>query len=90
MEKIETRISSQGQVSVPAPIRRALQLRPGSTLVWHEEGGRVYVARSMRHGTEDVHRALFGAADGTPAAAPAPAALKEGIRQRMRQRHARP
>lgn len=83
-----TKLTSQGQVSVPASVRRALGLTPGSTLEWIEEQGRIVVKRATRHDSQAVHDALFPEA----AAAPTPKSLdelKEGIRQRMKRRHAR-
>ena len=81
-------------MSVPAAIRLALSLSPGSTLVWTEEEGRVTVQRAARHTTAAVHQALFGA----PALARAQAAqakpktlvqLKQGIREHVKSGHAR-
>lgn len=83
-----TKLTSQGQVSVPASVRRALGLTPGSTLEWIEEQGRIIVKRATRHDSQAVHDALFP--EGV--AAPAPKSLdelKDGIRQRMKRRHAR-
>ena len=41
----DTRITSQGQVSVPAAIRRKLGVAPGSTLQWTLRGDEVVVKR---------------------------------------------
>ena len=88
MEKAQTKITSQGQVSVPAAVRNFLHLTPGSVLVWTQEGDRVVVERATRHSTADVHQALFGG----PASARMPAKslseLKQGARQRLQRRHA--
>jgi AbrB family looped-hinge helix DNA binding protein len=88
MQKAQTKLTSQGQVSVPAAVRNFLHLTPGSVLIWSQEGDRVVVERATQHSTLVVHRALFS----EPAAAPAPAKtlaeLKQGIRQRMQRRHA--
>jgi AbrB family looped-hinge helix DNA binding protein len=76
-------VTAQGQVSVPAEVRRRLGLVAGSTIEWDEEDGDIVVRRARRHSSEDVHRALF------PDAPPAPrtlAELKEGIRERARRR----
>lgn len=92
MQKAQTKITSQGQVSVPAAVRSFLHLTPGSVLVWSQEGERVVVERATQHGTLDVHRALFGkpGTAGKPVKAPAKTLteLKQGIRQRMQRRHA--
>ena len=94
MPQIQSKLTSQGQVSVPAAIRQALALTPGSALVWTHEDGRVTVQRAARHTTAAVHLALFG----TPALASAQAAkvkpktlaqLKQGIREHVKSRHVR-
>lgn len=81
-----SKVTAQGQISVPVDVRRKLGIGPGSVLEWHEEGGKMVVRRAGRFSSEDIHRALFGAR--------APEArsldeLKEGIRRYVRKRHAR-
>lgn len=88
MQKVQTKLTSQGQVSVPAVVRRFLHLMPGSVLVWSQDGDRIVVERATRHSTTEVHQALF--AGGAPVAVPAKTLdeLKQGIRQRMQRQHA--
>ncbi|NCN72202.1 MAG: AbrB/MazE/SpoVT family DNA-binding domain-containing protein [Betaproteobacteria bacterium] len=86
MLPIQTKLTSQGQVSVPAAVRSFLSLTPGSVLVWKEEAGRISVERAVRHNTADVHQALFGDAAEVPTKTAAE--LKQGIRQRMQRRYA--
>ena len=90
MQKVQTKLTSQGQVSVPAAVRSFLHLMPGSVLVWSQDGDRIVVERAKRHSTAEVHQALF--ADQPPAGVPAKSLveLKKGIRQRMQRRHAGP
>ena len=89
MQKAQTKRTSQGQVSVLASVRNFLHLMPGSALVWSQDGDRIVVERAKRHSTAEVHQALF-ASSPLPAGTPAKtlADLKEGIRLRMKQRHA--
>jgi AbrB family looped-hinge helix DNA binding protein len=89
MQKTQTKLTSQGQVSVPVSVRSFLHLIPGSILVWTQEGDRIVVERAKRHNTQEVHQALFsdGPASGTSATKTL-AELKQGIGNRMRQRHA--
>ena len=54
-----SRVTSQGQISVPAEVRRKLGIGPGSVLEWDEEGGEVVVRRVGRFSSKDVHDALF-------------------------------
>jgi AbrB family looped-hinge helix DNA binding protein len=80
-----SKLTAQGQVSVPAEVRNRLGIGPGSTLEWDEEDGKVVVRRSGRYTSEDLHRALFEEA-------PEPKTLeelKEGIRRAVKSRHAR-
>ncbi|HQY45944.1 MAG TPA: AbrB/MazE/SpoVT family DNA-binding domain-containing protein [Usitatibacteraceae bacterium] len=81
-----SKLTSQGQISVPAEVRRKLGLGPGSVIEWVEEGGQVVVRHAGRYSSEDIHRALFP--DGPPEAVPAEE-MKEGIRKLIRKRHAR-
>lgn len=82
----QSKVTAQGQISVPAEVRRKLGIGPGSVLEWDESGGQVVVRRAGRFTSEEIHRALF------PDGAPEPRgldALKEGIRKHARTRHAR-
>ena len=92
MLQIQTKLTSQGQVSVPAAIRSVLNLTPGSVLVWKEEAGRISIERAVRHSTAEVHQALFGNGPAAPVSPDAtvktPAELKQGIRQIMKRRYA--
>ena len=88
MQKTLTKLTSQGQVSVPAAVRQFLHLMPGSLLVWSQDGDRIVVERATRHSTAEVHQALF--ADRASATAPAKTLveLKQGVRLHMQRRHA--
>jgi antitoxin PrlF len=81
-----SKVTAQGQISVPASVRRKLGIGPGSVLEWQEDGDRIVVERSARFSSEDIHRALF---HGHPPKARTLDDMKEGIRRRMRERHAR-
>jgi AbrB family looped-hinge helix DNA binding protein len=85
MEPIESKITSQGQVSIPARIRRTLGLTPGSTVEWCERGEEVVVRRASKYSSLDVHKAVFS----SPPARRSLEDLDEGIRSRMRRTHAR-
>jgi AbrB family looped-hinge helix DNA binding protein len=81
-----SKVTSQGQISVPSDIRRKLGIGPGSVLEWDEEGDKIVVRRSARFSSEDIHRALF--AERAPKSKSL-AEMKEGIRRRARERYAR-
>ena len=89
MQKLQTKLTSQGQVSVPAAVRSFLHLMPGSVMVWSQQGDRIVVERAVRHSTAEVHRALFPGSAVT-AAPKTLTELKQGIRQHMQRTHAGP
>jgi AbrB family looped-hinge helix DNA binding protein len=82
----QSKLTAQGQISIPAEVRRRLGVGPGAVLEWDEEGGQIVVRRAGRYTSEDVHKALF------PMPAPEPKNLeemKEGLRRHVRAKHAR-
>ena len=80
-----SKLTAQGQISVPAEVRRKLGIGAGSVLEWDAEGGNIVVRRAGRYTSEDVHRALFAT---TPRRRTLKE-LKEGIRKYVQGRHAR-
>jgi AbrB family looped-hinge helix DNA binding protein len=82
----QSKVTAQGQISVPAEIRRKLGIGPGSILEWEEEGDKVVVRRVGRYSWEDIHRALFP--DGPPEHHTIEE-MDEGILRYMREKHAR-
>ena len=86
MVTANSRLTAQGQISVPAEIRRKLGLGPGAVLEWHEVDGEVIVRRAGRYSSEEIHDALFAGRSGKPKT---PVTTAEGIRQYVRRRHAR-
>jgi antitoxin PrlF len=85
MALAQSKLTAQGQISVPAEVRRKLGLGPGSVLEWDEEGERIVVRKAARHTSEEVHHKLFARIPRSRSAAQ----LKEGIRRHMRKKHAR-
>jgi AbrB family looped-hinge helix DNA binding protein len=86
MTTASSRLTSQGQISVPAEIRRKLGLGPGAVLEWREVDGEIVVRRAGRYTTADVHAALFP--DGLPAGRK-PVDVKAALKEYARRRHAR-
>jgi AbrB family looped-hinge helix DNA binding protein len=81
-----SKVTAQGQISVPAEVRRRMGVGPGSALEWHEEDRKIVVRRSGQYNWEDVHSALF------PDQPPKPrtlAELKQAIRQYVMEHRAR-
>ena len=81
----KSKLTAQGQISVPAEVRKKLGVGPGSVLEWHQEDDQVVVRRAGRYNSEDIHRALF--AGRVPG--PGGSDVKQGIRKYLRKRHAR-
>lgn len=81
----QSKVTAQGQISVPAEVRRKLGLGPGSVLEWDEDGEQIVVRRAGRFSSEEIHRQLFA----KPPKPRSIAELKAGIGQHMRKRHAR-
>jgi antitoxin PrlF len=85
MSIAHSRLTAQGQISVPASVRRRLGLTAGAVLEWAEVDGNVVVRRSGKHSSEDLHKALFPA----PPLPHSLDELKAGVRKRMQKRYAR-
>jgi len=86
MPLAHSKVTAQGQISVPAEVRRKLGIGPGSVLEWDEEGDAVVVRKAGRYTSEDIHRAIF------PKGPPASRSLEEfdrSVRRYMKKKHAR-
>jgi AbrB family looped-hinge helix DNA binding protein len=84
MPLAHSKLTAQGQISVPAKVRQKLGVGPGSVLEWDDAGSQVVVRKAGRFTSAHIHRALF-------ARRPKPrtvAAMKKGIRRYLRKRHA--
>ena len=84
MALAHTRVTAQGQVSVPAKVRQRLGIGPGSVLAWDDDGDRVVVRKAGLHTSEDIHRAVFSR---TPARRTV-REMTQGIRRHIKKRHA--
>lgn len=82
-----TKLTSQGQVSIPAELRKVLGVEPGSSVEWEQKGSEVVVRRATRYSWDDMHRELFP--NGPPKPAKTLEALKEGPACHVREQHAR-
>ena len=80
----QSKVTAQGQISVPVEIRRKLGIGPGSVLEWDQDGEQVVVRRASRYSSEDIHKAVF-------AKPPKPRTLQEldaALEQQVRDEHA--
>ena len=80
----KSKVTAQGQISVPAEVRKKLGLSPGSMLEWYDEDGNVVVRRAGSFSSSQIYQALFPKGLKTKA----PLDVKAGIRKYIRQRHA--
>ncbi|MFZ0886921.1 MAG: AbrB/MazE/SpoVT family DNA-binding domain-containing protein [Candidatus Binataceae bacterium] len=80
-----SRLTAQGQISVPTEVRRRLGVGPGSVLEWDGQDERILVRRAGRYTSEEIHQALFPAAPRTRRLVE----FKRGIRRHIKARHAR-
>jgi len=85
MSLAKSRLTAQGQISVPAEVRRKLGLGPGSVLEWEQVGKHMLVRRAGTYTSEDVHRALFAQVPPQRSLAE----LKSARAEYIRKRHAR-
>lgn len=85
MALAQSKVTAQGQISVPAEIRRRLGVGPGSVLEWAQEGQNIVVRRAGTFSSEDVHRAIFS----KQPKARTLEEMKAGIGRHMKRRHAR-
>jgi AbrB family looped-hinge helix DNA binding protein len=85
MALARSRVTAQGQISIPAKVRQRLGVGPGSILEWDDDGRKVFVRKAGEYTFEDIRRALFPRS-------PKPRTIdemKDGIRRHIRKRHAR-
>lgn len=86
MSTVKSRITSQGQISVPAKVRKKLGIGPGSVIEWEDKGDDVVVRRAGRYSSEDLHKIAF------PDGPPKPISVEEmdeAIKGYIRKKHAR-
>ena len=81
----QSKVTAQGQISVPAEIRRKLGIGPGSVLEWEQEGEKVVVRKAGRYSSEDIHRAVFAKRPKSRKLEE----LRQAIGRHVREKHAR-
>jgi AbrB family looped-hinge helix DNA binding protein len=86
MKIATSRVTTQGQISIPLEVRRRLGVTPGTTIQWEAEGDTVVVRRIGKHSFADVRKALF---PGGPPEARGLEDLKKGIEDYVQAKHAR-
>jgi len=81
-----SKITAQGQISVPAEVRRDLGALPGETLEWERREGGYFVKKTEGMTFAEMRQILWGNKKPQKRSL---AELKEGIRQHIREQHAR-
>ena len=81
-----SKVTAQGQISVPARVRSRLGIGPGSILEWDEDGDKIVVRRAGKYSSEDIRRVLFP--EGPPKRASIKE-MKEAIGRGIAERYAR-
>ena len=85
----QSKLTSQGQISVPAEVRRKLGLVPGSVLEWDEADGSVVVRRVGQFSSEDIHAALFAKVAKDEPKSRTLGELKASVGRHLKAKHAR-
>jgi AbrB family looped-hinge helix DNA binding protein len=57
------RVSSKGQITIPADVRRKLGIREGDKIVFAEQGGSIVIFNSNRTAWDDLQKAFSGEAE---------------------------
>jgi AbrB family looped-hinge helix DNA binding protein len=86
MSLAQSKVTAQGQISVPVEVRRKLGIGPGAVLEWNEENGQVVVRRAGRNTSAEIHQAVF---PSVPPRGRSAAEMKAGVRRLIGKRHAR-
>lgn len=82
----QSKITRQGQISIPAEVRRWMGLQPGDTLSWQDVEGTMTVRRTGQYTLDDIRNSLGPPPKGTGASL---SDLKECIAQHIREKYAR-
>ena len=85
MALAKSKLTAQGQISVPAEVRRRLGVGPGSVLEWEQDGDRILVRRAGTYTSQELHHAVFDAAPPRHGLEE----LKQGRVRYIRKKHAR-
>jgi AbrB family looped-hinge helix DNA binding protein len=80
-----SKITAQGQISVPREVRHRLAVGPGSILEWEHDGDHMVVRRAGKFSSVDIHTEIFS----TPPKRRTLDELKAGIARHLQTKHAR-
>lgn len=80
-----SRVTAQGQISVPSQVRKKLGVGPGSIIEWEEQGAKLVVRRAGRYSSQEIHDAIFG----VPPKPRTLSAIKRGLKDHFKAKYAR-
>jgi bifunctional DNA-binding transcriptional regulator/antitoxin component of YhaV-PrlF toxin-antitoxin module len=84
MSLAQSRITAQGQVSIPVSVMRQFGLAPGEVINWETLEGHLIIEKAGQYSLSDVQSVL-----NLPKAPPkSETELREGIKARTRAKHA--
>ncbi len=63
MEMSVAKVTSQGQITIPADVRKKLGIRPGSKVIFIQDGDRVMMANATIEAFEQMQKAFAGEAE---------------------------
>jgi len=86
MSIARSRITSDGDIAIPAEVMTCLGVGPGAMVAWELREGEVVLRRANTRTSEEVHLALFGPNGANAGVA---ADVKKGVRTYVRRRHVR-
>ncbi len=72
-------VNSRGQVTIPAELRKQLEIKPGARVTWFEEKGRLVLAPMTSRRLKEI-RGFLEPKPGEPSA------FEESFRERARER----
>ena len=83
MSLAQSRITSQGQVSIPVSVLRQFGLAPGEVITWDMRDGFLIIEKAGQYGLEDVRKCL----KLPKGLRKTDEEIREGIKHRMRAKH---
>lgn len=76
---VRTVVNAKGQVTIPAELRKRLEINPGTRVTWFEEKGRLILAPMTLRRTKEI-QGLFKPKPGEPSM------FEESFKERARER----
>ena len=83
MSIAKSRITAQGQVTIPVSIMRLFGLAPGEVIEWNEQEGNLVVQKAGQFSLEDVQKALRL----PPGIHKTDSEIREGMKARVKAKH---